>query len=64
MAPLKYTHCRHCSERLTNHDAPYCSPCNLHLAYRALPILLGMLLLGHPAPAPVPVKTSAQERSS
>jgi len=46
MAQLFHLHCRHCGERLTNNSSPYCSPCNLYLCYRAMPLLLGMLMTG------------------
>lgn len=46
MAQLLYSHCRHCGDRLDRNDSPYCAPCNLYLAYRAMPILLGMLFTG------------------
>lgn len=46
MAELKYLNCRHCGERLQQHDHPYCPPCNLYLAYRAMPFVLGLLLTG------------------
>jgi hypothetical protein len=47
MAQLIHLHCRHCGEQLTNRSTPYCPPCNLYLCYRAMPILLGMLMTGH-----------------
>ena len=49
MAKIMYTHCHHCGDRLANHSEAYCPPCNLYLAYRAMPILLGMLLTGPPS---------------
>lgn len=52
MAVVIYTHCRHCGEQLVSRTTPYCPPCNLYLAYRALPILLGMLITGHIRLAP------------
>ncbi len=65
MAQISYTHCHHCGERLTVNDTPYCPPCNLYLAYRALPLLLGMLLSGHPALVPLlqPARIDAEEAS-
>ena len=36
MAHVHYLHCRRCQERLQQHDHPYCPPCNLYLAYRAM----------------------------
>lgn len=50
MAQILHLHCRQCGERLKNRSQPYCTACNLYLCYRALPILLGMLLTGHLAP--------------
>lgn len=61
MAQVIYTHCRYCGEQLTQRHAPYCTPCNIYLAYRAMPILLGMLLTGKLAPAsigPYPASSS------
>ncbi|HAD04265.1 MAG: hypothetical protein A2091_07080 [Desulfuromonadales bacterium GWD2_61_12] len=59
MAAIRYLHCRHCGESLDNHDQPYCPPCNLYLAYRAMPLILGLLLTGgfpgRPLPQPVTV---------
>jgi len=48
MANVIHLRCHHCGEPLQNRDDPYCPDCNLYLAYRAMPFLLGMLLLGHP----------------
>jgi hypothetical protein len=39
--------CRRCGERLQHPQQVYCQPCNLVLAYRAMPILLGMVFTGH-----------------
>jgi hypothetical protein len=47
MANVIHLHCRHCGEPLDNRDEAYCPPCNLYLAYRAMPFLLGMILTGH-----------------
>jgi hypothetical protein len=52
MGAIHYLHCRHCGEPLDDHDQEYCPPCNLHLAYRAMPLILGFLLTGG---FPVPV---------
>jgi hypothetical protein len=49
MANVIHLHCHRCGEPLANRDGAYCPPCNLYLAYKAMPFLLGMLLLGHPA---------------
>lgn len=46
MANVIHLHCRHCGEPLENRDEAYCPPCNLYLAYRAMPFLLGMILTG------------------
>lgn len=50
MANVIHLRCHHCGEPLQNRDDPYCPDCNLYLAYRAMPFLLGMLLTGHLAP--------------
>jgi len=34
---------------LRNRHQPYCADCNLQLCYRALPLLLGLLMTGQPA---------------
>jgi hypothetical protein len=47
MAQLIHIRCRHCGVPLSNRNAPYCPPCNLYLCYRAMPILLGMIMTGH-----------------
>jgi len=47
MAQVFHLRCRHCGVQLTNRSLPYCPPCNLYLCYRAMPILLGMLMTGH-----------------
>lgn len=46
MAQLLHIRCRHCGEELTNRATPYCPTCNLALCYRAMPLLLGMLMTG------------------
>ena len=51
MAAVIHLRCRHCGELLQDREQEYCPPCNLYLAYRAMPLLLGMLLLGRPAAA-------------
>lgn len=50
MAQILHLSCRHCGERLKNPGEAYCPACNLYLCYRAMPILLGMVLTGHLAP--------------
>ncbi len=47
MASVIHLRCHHCGEPLQNRDEPYCPECNLYLAYRAMPFLLGLLLTGH-----------------
>jgi len=50
MAQVEHLRCRYCGEILTDRAWPYCQPCNLYLAYLAMPILMGMVLTGHLAP--------------
>ncbi len=45
MAEVIHLRCRHCGESYINGTPDYCPPCNTYLMYRALPILLGMLML-------------------
>jgi hypothetical protein len=47
MANVIYLRCHYCGEPLLNRDNEYCPECNLYLAYRAMPLLLGMILTGH-----------------
>jgi hypothetical protein len=47
MAEIIYLYCRRCGETLARRGDPYCSSCNLYLCYRAMPYILGMLLMGH-----------------
>lgn len=47
MANVVHLRCHHCGDPLQNRDEPYCPECNLYLAYRAMPFLLGMILTGH-----------------
>jgi len=47
MAKVIHLRCHHCGEPLRSRDAEYCPDCNLYLAYRAMPFLLGMILTGH-----------------
>jgi hypothetical protein len=61
MAKLVHIRCHHCGELLTNRASPYCPPCNLYLCYRAMPILLGMLL---PLKLPLPVVDSVRSGRS
>jgi len=56
MHDVLYLRCRNCGERLTHRHTPWCSDCNLYLAYRAMPLLLGALLLPRPlVPQTAPV---------
>ncbi len=50
MAEIIHLRCRHCGEPMKNNPWPYCTACNLELCYRAMPLLLGMLMTGHRAP--------------
>jgi hypothetical protein len=50
MAQILHLSCRYCGERLKNPGEAYCPACNLYLCYRAMPLLLGMVLTGHLAP--------------
>lgn len=50
MAQILHLKCRRCGEKLKNREEAYCPPCNVYLCYRAMPILLGMVLTGHLAP--------------
>lgn len=47
MANVIHLRCHHCGEPLQNRNYEYCPDCNLYLAYRAMPFLLGMILTGH-----------------
>lgn len=47
MANVIHLRCHHCGEPLHHRDETYCPECNLYLAYRAMPFLLGMILTGH-----------------
>jgi hypothetical protein len=50
MAEILHLHCRHCGEAMKKSPSPYCRSCNLDLCYRAMPLLLGMMLTGHIKP--------------
>jgi len=66
MANVIYMRCRHCGELLHDREREYCPSCNLYLAYRAMPLILGMLLLPA-APtrlAHLPVKSPSQRRAA
>lgn len=55
MAKIIYLRCRHCGEELRDRGHEYCPPCNLSMAYRAMPLILGLLLLPRLAAAPAHV---------
>lgn len=55
MADISHLRCRHCGEPMQNNPWPYCGPCNFELCYKAMPILLGMLMTSHIAPVPAVV---------
>lgn len=46
MAQVIQLRCRYCGGPLQNREMSYCPPCNLYLAYRAMPFVLGLLLTG------------------
>lgn len=50
MSSVLYLRCQKCNEILRHNEQAYCADCNIYLMYRAMPILLGMLLLGGFAP--------------
>lgn len=62
MAEILHLHCRHCGEAMKKSTSPYCTPCNLELCYKAMPLLLGMMLTGHIKPilAKAVARTNAQ----
>ena len=49
MEPLSdeviHIRCRNCGEVINRKGWAYCQPCNLDLFYRAMPILLGMMMM-------------------
>ncbi len=57
MAEIFHLRCRHCGEPFSNGNSAYCKPCNTYLLYRAMPILLGMLMIPPLKPQAVPVKS-------
>ena len=59
MSKISYLRCRKCQEPLKNHEQAYCKPCNLYLMYRAMPILLGMLMTGVIRADPILVRSQA-----
>lgn len=44
MGQVLHIRCRQCGDQLKDRSWAYCHPCNLQLFYKAMPILLGMLL--------------------
>lgn len=60
MAQVDHLRCRHCGEALQNRSLPYCAPCNLKLCYKAMPILLGMLMTGQLGPQIIPAPTATK----
>lgn len=62
MAKVIHLRCLHCAEPLNNSTWPYCATCNLALCYKAMPILLGMLLTAQGCPtAPAKAKDFARD---
>ena len=47
MANVFHLRCRHCGKLLQDREQEYCPECNIYLAYRAMPFLLGLMLTGH-----------------
>ena len=47
MTDIFHLHCRHCGEGIKQSRSPYCRSCNLDLCYRAMPMLLGMMMTGN-----------------
>ncbi|HEX9779020.1 MAG TPA: hypothetical protein VGA63_12810 [Geopsychrobacteraceae bacterium] len=50
MADIYHLRCRRCGTSSATQQGAYCQPCNLYLCYKALPILLGMLMTGQAGP--------------
>lgn len=63
MAQVVHLRCRHCGEAMKNSPLPYCAPCNLELCYKAMPILLGMLMTGQLGPKIIPARISAKQQN-
>ena len=61
MAQVIRLRCHHCGEPLRDRNSDYCPPCNLALAYRAMPFLLGMLLTGRLTAGTRPCSTEPLE---
>ncbi len=60
MAEIFHIRCRHCNAPFRNGNSAYCQPCNTYLMYRAMPLLLGMLLI---PPQPLqPAKAATKSR--
>jgi len=66
MAEILHLRCHHCGGALKDRQSAYCPPCNLHLFYRAMPILLGMMMAGPKNPCliseAVPVDAQGNSR--
>lgn len=66
MADIFHLRCRQCGDAIKKSKSPYCAPCNLDLCYRAMPLLLGMLLTGHiklsPGNAAAAITTKSQRK--
>lgn len=64
MAQVFYLRCRHCGEPMKKNPWPYCPPCNIALCYKAMPLLLGMMMTAQKAPSsatvPVTIAHSAE----
>ena len=54
MTQVFYLRCRHCDEPMIKNPWPYCSPCNIALSYRAMPLLLGMLMTSPASSSSIP----------
>ncbi len=66
MAQVFHLRCRHCGETMKKSSSAYCPPCNLYLCYRAMPMILGMLMTSEiiPALAEAPSVGSARNGQS
>ncbi len=60
MAEVYHLRCLHCGEPMKKNPWPYCAPCNLDLCYRAMPLLLGMLLTGKITPQKLVARVAAE----
>lgn len=64
MENVVHLRCRHCGTPLKNSPWPYCKPCNIALCYKAMPILLGMMMTRKPGTPLVPVPAPANSVES